>query len=1063
MEQHVSGQSNKPLPRPPHALPAEEVARLLEVNIQSGLRGDEAARRREEFGPNELLKEKNAQPLKILLRQVVNAMTLVLVLALAASFGIEAYIEGGVIAGIICLNIIIGFVQDYQAACTIDALGALTSPSAKVIREDRTVVLDSADLVPGDIVELKMGDSVPADIRLIEAVNFETDEALLTGESLPIRKDPSQVFDDDTGPGDRLNAAFSSSTVTKGRARGIVFATGMYTEIGLIAAALLEGGSGGKHLSVRRDESGKVTLGAYFVFAGQVLWKYVGSFLGLTVGTPLQRKLSKLFLYVFGFAIVCAMVVLGANKFNTRNDVIIYAVATGVGTLPVSLILVLTITLAAGTKAMVDRNVVVRHLSSLEALGGVTNICSDKTGTLTQGRMVVRMAWLPGLGTYSVDNAPEPYNPTKGEVKFTPSQPVDMRSAAFEPKIHSVNAAEEPINQPMIQNYLNIASLANLASVQREADDGEKPGAWVAHGDPTEIALQVFVTRFGWNRLTLSTETNPDARWKQLAELPFDSEVKRMSVVVEDTSSPDREVHIFTKGATERVLGCCTTIAMGRAEPEPLTEKILAEIHANMEALARLGLRVLALASKSGLERVTEAQAMQGLNRLEFEKDLVLRGLVGIYDPPRPESLPSVRACHRAGISVHMLTGDHPHTARAIAAEVAILPTESRMSQVPADVAKTMVMTAHEFDSMTDDEIDLLPQLPLVVARCSPTTKVRMIEALHRRGKFVAMTGDGVNDSPSLKYADVGIAMGMNGSDVAKNSSDIILTDDNFASILNAIDEGRRIFDNIQKFILHVLAANVGFVIALLTGLAFKDADGISIFQITPVEILFMLLVAGAFTETGLGFEQASPDILRRPPQNLKYGVFTPEFVLDLTWYGIVMSICILGSFIVVLFGFNDGNFGHDCNLEYSDSCNGVFRARATAYTTMMWVFLFFAWELIDSRRSLFDGLVRDPKSWALVFWRNQFLFWSVVVGFFLTVVTLYIPVLDTVVFMHKGITWEWAVVVVSVAVFFSAVESWKWGKRVYFRRNGGGPRKDDEEGYMSTMSTDGVSIWSAA
>ncbi|KAL2105507.1 hypothetical protein VUR80DRAFT_8245 [Thermomyces stellatus] len=483
--------------------------------------------------------------------------------------------------------------------------------------------------------------------------------------------------------------------------------------------------------------------------------------------------------------------------------------------------------------------------------------------------MIVRMAWLPGLGTYSVDNASEPYNPTKGEVKFTPSQPSDMRSADLEPKMHPVNTAEEPINHPTVQNYLNIASLANLATVQREAGSDEKPGAWQAHGDPTEIALQVFVTRFGWNRHTLSTETNPDGRWKQLAELPFDSEVKRMSVLVEDTSSPDREVHIFTKGATERVLKQCTSISMGRAEPEPLTEKIMAEIHANMEALARLGLRVLALASRSGVERVTEEQVKDGLDRAEFERDLVLRGLVGIYDPPRPESLASVRACHRAGINVHMLTGDHPDTARAIAGEVAILPPESKMSLIAADVAKTMVMTAQDFDALTDDQIDQMAQLPLVVARCSPTTKVRMIEALHRRGKYVAMTGDGVNDSPSLKYADVGIAMGMNGSDVAKNSSDIILTDDNFASILNAIDEGRRIFDNIQKFILHVLGANVGFVIALLIGLAFKDDDDVSIFQITPVEILFMLLVAGAFAETGLGFELATPDILRRPPHDV--------------------------------------------------------------------------------------------------------------------------------------------------------------------------------------------------
>lgn len=293
-------------------------------------------------------------------------------MALGASFGIQSWIEGGVIAGIITLNIVIGFFQDYQAARTIDALGALTSPSARAFRDDKAEDIPSADLVPGDIVELKMGDSVPADVRLIEAMNFETDEALLTGESLPIRKDPSLTFDDDTGPGDRINTAFSSSVVTKGRARGIVFATGMSTEIGAIAAALRQSSEGEK-VVLKRNDKGSVTPWAIVVFCGQWLWKYIGNFLGLTVGTPLQKKLSALFLYIFGLAIIFAIIVLAGNKMNTRNDVIIYAVATGVGTLPVSLILVLTITLAAGTKAMVERNVVVRQLSSLEALGGVTS------------------------------------------------------------------------------------------------------------------------------------------------------------------------------------------------------------------------------------------------------------------------------------------------------------------------------------------------------------------------------------------------------------------------------------------------------------------------------------------------------------------------------------------------------------------------------------------------------------------------------------------------------------------------------------------------------------------
>lgn len=319
----------------------------------------------------------------------------------------------------------------------------------------------------------------------------------------------------------------------------------------------------------------------------------------------------------------------------------------------------------------------------------------------------------------------------------------------------------------------------------------------------------------------------------------------------------------------ERVLAACTDIIASDGVVK-LDENAKEAIVANMEALASRGLRVLALAHKVN-ERNLEADDFdcdERPRRESFEQSLTFHGLIGIYDPPRPESGPSVLAFRGAGIVVHMLTGDHPQTARAIAQEVSILPPEEDMKMLPADVSSSMMMAAHDFDALSDEQIDALPELPLVVARCAPSTKVRMIQALHRRNRYVAMTGDGVNDSPSLKRADIGIAMG-SGSDVAKESSDIVLTDDNFASILNAIEEGRRIFDNIQKFILHVLAANIGFVVALLTGLAFKDKTGVSIFQLTPVEILWMLLGTGAFCETGLGFEKAVPDILNRPPHNV--------------------------------------------------------------------------------------------------------------------------------------------------------------------------------------------------
>ncbi|WZH42140.1 sodium P-type ATPase [Fusarium acuminatum] len=953
-----------------HALSFDQVAQELGASLDVGLHADEAKIRLEEHGRNEFGENKGVQPVKIFIGQVANALTLVLILAMGASFGIKSWIEGGVITAVIVLNIVVGFFQELKAAKTVDSLRSLSSPTAQAVRNGSNITVPTAEIVPGDMVELKTGDTIPADVRLVEAVNFETDEALLTGESLPVRKDTNAVYDAETGPGDRLNVAYSSSTVTKGRARGIVFATGMFTEIGQIAAALR------------------------------------------------------------GQTIVCAIIVLAANKFRTQQEVIIYAVATGLSMIPASLIVVLTITMAAGTKHMVKRNVIVRNLKSLEALGGVSNICSDKTGTLTQGKMIVKKAWIPGHGTYSVSSTNEPFNPLIGELSFNAAQPKDIDFKGSTVDGDTVKAEDMVSKNATLVQYLNVASLANLVTV-RQIDN-----EWQGRGDPTEVAIQVFASRFNWNRLRLST--GEKAQWHQVAEFPFDSDVKKMSVIFEDRVA--QKQWLFTKGAVERVITSCSTYAV-RDEIKSFTVDIQADVLNNMEAMARLGLRVLALAARTDIPLVKENEAE--LDRGIFEKDLIFRGLIGLYDPPRSESASSVKECHGAGISVHMLTGDHPETARAIALEVGILP--NRMSQIATDVAKTMVMAASDFDKLTDQQIDELPLLPLVVARCAPQTKVRMIEALHRRNCFVAMTGDGVNDSPSLKRADVGIAMGQAGSDVAKEASDIILTDDNFASILNAVEEGRRMFDNIQKFILHVLAENIAQACTLLVGLAFKDSRGISVFPLAPVEILWIIMITSGMPDMGLGFEIAAPDIMQRPPHNLKRGVFTLELLIDMVVYGLWMSALCLASFAIVLYGFGNGaeDIGDNCNNEYSEDCAVVFRARATTFACLTWFALFLAWEMVNMRRSFFR---MQPKSkryltqWAVDSWRNQFLFWAIIAGFVTIFSIIYIPTLNTVVFKHAGITWEWGIVFIEAFLFFLGIEAWKWAKRVYFRRQA---RKD--------------------
>lgn len=694
--------------------------------------------------------------------------------------------------------------------------------------------------------------------RLIEAFNFETDEALLTGESLPVQKEADPTYDVDTGPGDRLNITYSSSTVTRGRARGVVVGTGMQTEIGAIAAALRGGDS--KRRPVRKGPQGETKKRWYIEAWTLTTTDAIGRFLGINVGTPLQKKLSKLALLLFGIAVVFAIVVAAANDWRGDNEVIIYAVATGLAMIPACLVVVLTITMAVGTRQMVQRHVIVRKLDSLEALGAVTNICSDKTGTLTQGRMVAKRAWIPSVGTYSVGASQDPLNPQQGDLSLSNETPLALAKSKKE---QGPSSPDDLLNgNERLKSFLNVASMANLAHIHKTGN-----GEWQARGEPTDIAIQVFASRFDWGSDRWIKGEKPV--WQQKAEYPFDSSVKKMSVIFskKDTESNEATEMIFTKGAVERVLEACTTITWKPdSTPVPLDEEIRDEILENMEALAKEGLRVLALAGKEH-DTSANANSDENLPREEIEKDLVFYGLIGLYDPPRPETAGAITQCYKAGISVHMVTGDHPGTARAIAAQVGIIP--SNMDTLAKDVADAMVMTAGEFDKLSEDEIDGLPTLPLVIARCAPNTKVRMIEALHRRGRYVAMTGDGVNDSPSLKRADVGIAMGQNGSDVAKDASELVLTDDNFASIINGIEEGRRIFDNIQKFVLHLLAENVALALTLLIGLAFKDESNQSVFPIAPVEIIWIIMVTSGLPDMGLGMERAAPDVMDRPPQSV--------------------------------------------------------------------------------------------------------------------------------------------------------------------------------------------------
>ncbi|OWB73161.1 hypothetical protein B5S31_g2894 [[Candida] boidinii] len=1003
----------------------EKCSQIYETNIEHGLSASHASQLLTKYGKNSLGDGGKISITKIIMHQAFNAMILVLFISMVIAFAIQDWISGGVIAFVIGLNVVVGGFQEFKAEKTMGSLKQLSSPTARVIRDGNDLTIPAEEVVPGDLVMVKVGDTIPADLRLVDTTNFETDEALLTGESLPVAKVHKEVFHQIIPVGDRLNMAFSSSAVAKGRATGIAVSTGLNTEIGKIAKSL--SGDNPNIRRVVRDENGNAPTSEYIKAAGGTVLLSIGGFLGLTEGTPLKRRLSKLAILLFFVAVLFAIIVMASQKFDVTKEVAIYAICVALSMIPSSLVVVLTITMAVGAKAIAERNVVVRKLDSLEALGAVNDVCSDKTGTLTQGRMIAKNVWIPCCGTFAVVDSNEPFNPTVGKVEYIDRSPVEIQTNDVNNFSDLDWFPNDPLKLELFKKFLYTSTLANIANVFQDKEDDMK---WKARGDPTEIAIQVFATRIGYAR---SKFTEEEELYTHLAEFPFDSSIKRMTAIYREKET-GKDI-IFTKGAVERVLKCCSQWKNPETgNYEPITDDVITTIEANMDALSSKGLRVLAFS-----QRRPESNNENWLDvpRDTVETGLTFIGLIGIYDPPRPETAGSVKRCHRAGINVRMATGDHPSTAKAIAQEVGIIP--HNLYHYSEEVVKVMVMTATDFDALSDEQIDALPVLPLVIARCAPQTKVRLIDALHRRGQFCAMTGDGVNDSPSLKKADVGIAMGLNGSDVAKDASDIVLSDDNFASILNAIEEGRRMGDNIQKFVLQLLGLNVAQAIYLMVGLVFKDKDGFSVFPLSPVEVLWVIVITSCFPAMGLGVEKAAPDVMDKPPKDSKENVFTWEILVDMLVYGVIVASCCMVPFVIEIYGHGNGELGSNCNsTDFADSCYYVFRARSATFAVMTWCALLFAWEVIDLRRSLFAMHPESETPYTQVFkdlWSNQFLFWSVIVGFVTIFPTIYIPVINTKVFLHRGISYEWGYSVAMSVVFVAAAELYKWCKRIYFRK----------------------------
>ncbi|KIX00309.1 potassium/sodium efflux P-type ATPase, fungal-type [Rhinocladiella mackenziei CBS 650.93] len=970
-----------------HILDVKHVATQLGVEVSHGLSTHEATARLAKDGPNKLKDTERISIFQIFMRQVSNSLTVVLLITMVLSFSLNDYIEGSVIAAVILLNIVVGFFQDYRAEQTILSLQALSTPECKVLRDSQVKVVKVETLVVGDVVQLSAGGVVPADLRLFDSVNLSTDEALLTGESLPVSKYPDKALRTlDMPIGDRTNMAYSASMVARGRGSGIVVATGMQTEVGKIASLL-------------RDRPNSSSEGSSLKCCWNRFVQGTKHALGL-IGSPLQVQLSKFALLLFALAILLALIVFSANVWDVRDEVLIYGICVAVAVIPESLIAVLTLTIAVGTKAMAKTNIIIRRLSALEAVGGVTNVCSDKTGTLTQGKMIVRRAVLANGETITVHDTTDPFDPTSGTIQQETS---------------STSNSEKVDDNVDLDLFLDVISLCNLSTVQdlqkTDPDAAAKlnssVGRWTTVGEPTEIALQVFAMRFQHGK----PEAVAKRRRKLVHEFPFDSSIKRMTMAYTRNSADS--IDVFAKGATEALLPIMTC-----------TEEEKTKVSHNAERMASEGLRVLCLANKT----VPLGERAQLADRSVAESNLTFCGLVGMYDPPRAQTAEAVRTCHRAGITVHMLTGDHIRTATAIAGEVGIIDGTSLLSPVSMD--RRVVMPASAFDKLSNEEIDKLDELPLVIARCSPTTKVRMVQALHRRRGFCIMTGDGINDSPALKLADIGIAMGLNGSDVAKQAADMVLADDDFASI----------------FLLHLLTSNIAQVVLLLIGLAFKDHNDNSVFPLSPLEILWANLVTSSPLALGLGLEPGVRDIMNRPPRSMRVGVFTKQLILDKMVYGVTMgTLCLLG-FVSVVYGTGNGDLGEECNEDYNFTCDVVFKARATVFAILSFTLLATAWEVKDFNASLFNmghhhtNAANSQRSKRILsvfstVYQNKFLFWACVSGFALVFPLIYLPEVNKRVFKHSGISYEWGIVFGGLLLYVLVIECWKAIKRWRLRK----------------------------
>jgi len=885
-----------------HQVHVGEIASLLETDLLNGLSTAEVQSRLKQYGANKVAEKGGIPPWKRFLQQFHQPLVYILLIASGVMVSLGEFVDGSVIFGVVFILGIIGYIQETKAEGAIRALSRMVVAEATVRRDGRKQRVPSIELVPGDIVLLRSGDRVAADLRLFRVRSLQIDESALTGESLPVHKhvDPL-VFE--TVLADRKNLAFAGTLVTRGEADGVVWATGDQTEIGRIARLVSE---------------------------------------AVDLSTPLTRKIaqfSRLLLWlILGLAAFAFTV--GVWRSEKIVEMFMAAVALAVGAIPEGLPAAVTITLAVGVARMARRRAIIRKLPAVETLGSTTVICSDKTGTLTENAMTVQQIYAGGE-FYGVTGTG--YDPT-GTIQQD-EQPVS------------------PDERPALLACLRAGLLCNDAVLVR------KDGRTRVEGDPTEAALIVAAEKAG----LLHADAQREA--ERLDAIPFESEDQFMA-----TLHRARDGHIiYKKGALERVLGRCATM-LARAGSEAAIDR--EKIRAAADTMAAKGLRVLAFARRNLRADHRE------LGHEHVARGLTFLGLQGMLDPPRPEAIAAVRRCQRARIAVKMITGDHLFTAKAIAQKIGLYRV--------ANARDSHAISGRELEQVSDDDLPAIAEESVVFARVTPEQKLRLVKALQAREQIVAMTGDGVNDAPALKQADIGIAMGISGTDVAKEAADMVLTDDNFASIEAAVEEGRGIFDNLKKFIVWTLPTNFGESFVLLAAILLGTA-----LPMFPVQLLWINMMTAVSLGVMLVFEPKEPDLMDRPPRDPRQPILTfPLFMRT----GLVSLLILAGAFALFVW-------------EVQQEGATLAEARTTVVNVIVSVEAFYLLNCRSLTRSAFAvGLFSNP--------------W-VIAGIALATVTqvlfTYAPFMNKL-FHSAPITGEaWLRIVAVGVIAFAAVELEKW------------------------------------